>query len=91
MQSSATDGWLGRSRDRVDSFPSSYRTVEDFVTTRGGTRAIKKVLVANNGIAAVKFIRSVRKWAYETFGNEREVRSAPPLQLRRCRSRCCGR
>jgi acetyl-CoA carboxylase / biotin carboxylase 1 len=31
------------------------------------------VLVANNGIAAVKFMRSVRSWAYKTFGNERAV------------------
>ncbi|KAI7003742.1 Acetyl-CoA, partial [Hortaea werneckii] len=31
------------------------------------------VLIANNGIAAVKEIRSVRKWAYETFGDERTV------------------
>lgn len=32
-----------------------------------------QVLIANNGIAAVKMIRSVRKWAYETFGNERAI------------------
>ena len=31
------------------------------------------MLIANNGIAAVKEIRSVRKWAYETFGDERAV------------------
>ena len=31
------------------------------------------VLVANNGLAAVKFIRSIRSWAYKTFGNERAV------------------
>jgi biotin carboxylase len=29
----------------------------------GGHRAIRKVLVANNGIAAVKCIRSMKKWA----------------------------
>lgn len=31
------------------------------------------MLIANNGIAAVKEIRSVRKWAYETFGDERAI------------------
>jgi biotin carboxylase len=31
------------------------------------------VLIANNGIAAVKEIRSVRKWAYEMFGDERAI------------------
>ena len=35
--------------------------------------ALRSVLVANNGIAAVKFIRSIRSWAYKTFGNERAV------------------
>ena len=40
-----------------------------------GSRAyhILQVLIANNGIAAVKEIRSVRKWAYETFGDERAI------------------
>jgi acetyl-CoA carboxylase/biotin carboxylase 1 len=31
------------------------------------------VLVANNGNAAVKFIRSVRSWAYKTFGSEQAI------------------
>ena len=31
------------------------------------------VLVANNGIAAVKFIRSIRSWAYKTVGSEQAV------------------
>ena len=35
--------------------------------------AVRSVLVANNGLAAVKFIRSIRSWAYKTFGNERAV------------------
>lgn len=35
---------------------------------------IEKVLIANNGIAAVKCMRSIRRWAYELFGNERAIR-----------------
>ena len=35
---------------------------------------IEKVLIANNGIAAVKCMRSVRRWAYELFGNEKAIR-----------------
>ena len=31
------------------------------------------MLIANNGIAAVKEIRSVRKWAYDTFLDERAI------------------
>ena len=50
--------------------PSS---VKDFVALHDGHSVISSVLIANNGIAAVKEIRSVRKWAYETFGNERAI------------------
>lgn len=47
--------------------------VKDFVAAHGGHTVITNVLIANNGIAAVKEIRSVRKWAYETFGDERAI------------------
>ena len=47
--------------------------LKEYVKSHGGHTVISKVLIANNGIAAVKEIRSVRKWAYETFGNERAV------------------
>ncbi|KAF1971051.1 acetyl-CoA carboxylase [Bimuria novae-zelandiae CBS 107.79] len=47
--------------------------VKDFVTAHDGHTVITSVLIANNGIAAVKEIRSVRKWAYETFGDERAI------------------
>ena len=30
-----------------------------------------QILIANNGIAAVKCMRSIRKWAYEVFRNDR--------------------
>lgn len=39
-----------------------------------GKRAIENILIANNGIGAVKFIRSVRRWTYEVFGNDRAVK-----------------
>lgn len=47
--------------------------VKDFVAAHDGHTVITNVLIANNGIAAVKEIRSVRKWAYETFGDERAI------------------
>ncbi|KKY14001.1 putative acetyl- carboxylase [Diplodia seriata] len=47
--------------------------VKDFVASHDGHTVITNVLIANNGIAAVKEIRSVRKWAYETFGDERAI------------------
>jgi len=55
----------------IDSAPPS--PVTDFVRRKGGHTVITKILIANNGIAAVKEIRSVRKWAYETFGRERVI------------------
>ncbi|KAL0575912.1 acetyl-coenzyme-A carboxylase [Marasmius crinis-equi] len=52
---------------------ASPSKVHDFVKNAGGHTVITKVLIANNGIAAVKEIRSIRQWSYETFGSEREV------------------
>nr|BAA25799.1 acetyl-CoA carboxylase [Rattus norvegicus] len=46
----------------------------EFVTRFGGNRVIETVLIANNGIAAVKWMRSIRRWAYEMFRNERAIR-----------------
>uniref|UniRef100_A0A8C4U806 acetyl-CoA carboxylase n=1 Tax=Falco tinnunculus TaxID=100819 RepID=A0A8C4U806_FALTI len=46
----------------------------EFVTRFGGNCVIEKVLIANNGIAAVKCMRSIRRWAYEMFRNERAIR-----------------
>lgn len=36
----------------------------------GGNIPISRVLIANNGIAAVKAIRSIKKWAYDVFGDD---------------------
>ncbi|KAK6460286.1 acetyl-coenzyme-A carboxylase [Scheffersomyces coipomensis] len=47
--------------------------VTEFVKHHQGHTVISRVLIANNGIAAVKEIRSVRKWAYETFRDERAI------------------
>lgn len=47
---------------------------EQFVTRFGGTHVITQVLIANNGIAAVKCMRSIRRWSYEMFTNDRAIR-----------------
>ncbi|KAJ1555692.1 acetyl-coenzyme-A carboxylase, partial [Cladochytrium tenue] len=52
---------------------SSASAVRDFVTRSRGHTVITRVLIANNGMAAVKAIRSIRRWAYETFGDDRAV------------------
>ena len=33
-------------------------------------------MIANNGIAAVKCMRSIRRWCYEVFKNERAIKFA---------------
>ncbi|KAK0666538.1 acetyl-CoA carboxylase [Cercophora samala] len=58
--------------NRLENAPPSK--VKDFVANHDGHTVITNVLIANNGIAAVKEIRSVRKWAYETFGDERAIK-----------------
>lgn len=49
-------------------------SLEDYVRRLGGAHVIRRVLIANNGVGAVKAIRSMRHWSYNTLGNEREVR-----------------
>ncbi|KAL2894342.1 Acetyl-CoA carboxylase 1 [Bienertia sinuspersici] len=52
---------------------STLPIVDEFCYAVGGKRPIHSILIANNGMAAVKFIRSVRTWAYETFGTEKAI------------------
>ncbi|ODV62628.1 acetyl-CoA carboxylase ACC1 [Ascoidea rubescens DSM 1968] len=50
------------------------QALKEFVIKNNGHTIIQKVLIANNGIAAVKNIRSIRKWSYETFGNDKTIK-----------------
>ncbi|KAF8046826.1 hypothetical protein N665_3391s0004, partial [Sinapis alba] len=47
--------------------------VDEFCKALGGNTPIHSILVATNGMAAVKFIRSVRAWSYQTFGSEKSI------------------
>lgn len=40
----------------------------------GLTFTCLQILIANNGIAAVKCMRSIRRWCYNTFQDERAVK-----------------
>ncbi|XP_046694451.1 acetyl-CoA carboxylase 1 isoform X1 [Silurus meridionalis] len=65
----------GRDRRRADlQRDFTVASPAEFVTRFGGNKVIEKVLIANNGIAAVKCMRSIRRWAYEMFRNERAIR-----------------
>jgi len=57
----------------VEATSSSTTALEDYVKARGGSRPIKKVLIANNGMAATKSILSMRQWAYMELGDERAI------------------
>ena len=46
---------------------------EAWVAQCGGTRAIKRLLVANNGMAAAKFIMSIRSFLFQTFGDDQLI------------------
>lgn len=48
-------------------------SISDYVRRKGGKNVIRRVLIANNGIAAVKALRSIKRWAYETFANDKAI------------------
>ncbi|XP_053562795.1 acetyl-CoA carboxylase 1 [Bombina bombina] len=65
----------GRDRKKIDlQRDFTVASPAEFVTRFGGNKVIEKVLIANNGIAAVKCMRSIRRWSYEMFRNERAIR-----------------
>ena len=39
-----------------------FNSIAEFVKYSEGYHVIEKILIANNGIGAIKAIRSVRKW-----------------------------
>ena len=62
----------------MSSLSSTHRrfpTVANYVQELGGNKGIviEKILIANNGVAAVKAIRSIRRWAYDVFGDEKAI------------------
>jgi acetyl-CoA carboxylase/biotin carboxylase 1 len=73
-------------RARLESHPHhTFASVDEYVKETQGARAIHSVLIANNGISAVKAIRSIRSWCYEMFADEHKitfVAMATPEDLR---------
>merc|ERR1719393_316302 len=57
--------------------PATAQTTEEkmweYVKERGGDKLIRRILIANNGMAATKTIMSIRNWCYNTFGDERAI------------------
>ena len=76
--------WNVKSHRRFTSV-ASYVEALSPVGDKSKATVITKVLIANNGVAAVKAIRSIRRWAYEVFGDERAIQfvvMATPEDLR---------
>eukprot|EP01083_Nonionella_stella_P225808 802487_1 len=47
--------------------------LDEYIFRRGGNTVIQKLLIANNGIAAVKGMRSISRWTYEAFGSQKVI------------------
>lgn len=43
---------------------------EQYIKDRGGERVLRKLLIANNGMAATKAILSLRQWSYLELGSD---------------------
>jgi hypothetical protein len=67
---------LNRKMSEQQDLRVVMQSVDEFVQKYGGNRVIKTVLIANNGIAAVKCMRSIRRWSYEVFHDERAIKFA---------------
>ncbi|KAJ1549144.1 acetyl-coenzyme-A carboxylase [Cladochytrium tenue] len=72
-ESSRTNRQGNGTRANDNAVTSSSSAVQDFVVRFRGHSVITRILIANNGMAAVKAIRSIRRWSYETFGDDRAV------------------
>ncbi|CAF3808089.1 unnamed protein product, partial [Adineta steineri] len=64
----------GLSVGSVGIRPTSMTTPKELSDLLGGSRVINKILIANNGIAAVKCMRSIRRWSYEMFRQENTIK-----------------
>ncbi|CAN0173353.1 unnamed protein product, partial [Hapterophycus canaliculatus] len=45
----------------------------EYIKNRGGSLPIRKILIANNGMAGTKAILSMRQWCYLELGDEKAV------------------
>mmetsp|Transcript_92202 Transcript_92202/g.240639 ORF Transcript_92202/g.240639 Transcript_92202/m.240639 type:complete len:91 (+) Transcript_92202:13-285(+) len=46
---------------------------KEYVEQHGGKRVLKRILIANNGMAATKAIMSMRQWAFLELGSASEL------------------
>lgn len=58
------------SLEAMEKSSKAWTSLEVYCEHHAGTHVISRILIANNGIAAVKCIRSLRRWAYAELGIE---------------------
>jgi hypothetical protein len=58
------------SLEAMEKTSKTWTSLEDYCKFHGGDHVISRILIANNGIAAVKCIRSMRRWALAELGIE---------------------
>lgn len=73
--SNNSNGVLGESKERLETVIQNERNdkMNSFIKEHNGDTFIRRLLIANNGIAAVKAIRSLRKWTYDTFFDDKLI------------------
>eukprot|EP00441_Pelagodinium_beii_P036360 CAMPEP_0197642468 /NCGR_PEP_ID=MMETSP1338-20131121/16115_1 /TAXON_ID=43686 ORGANISM="Pelagodinium beii, Strain RCC1491" /NCGR_SAMPLE_ID=MMETSP1338 /ASSEMBLY_ACC=CAM_ASM_000754 /LENGTH=2163 /DNA_ID=CAMNT_0043215591 /DNA_START=12 /DNA_END=6503 /DNA_ORIENTATION=+ len=55
-------------KEMESSLVDPAKKLEEYVKSKGGDKVLKKILIANNGMAATKAILSIRQWAYLELG-----------------------
>jgi acetyl-CoA carboxylase/biotin carboxylase 1 len=65
--------WSTLEEETTTLAAGGIKSLEQYVKERGGDRVIRKILIANNGMAATKSILSMRQWAYMELGDERAI------------------
>ena len=64
----------GSERTEQSSMASASDKLAEYVANKGGKRVIRKVLVANNGMAATKAILSITKMGDNELGDENAIK-----------------
>jgi acetyl-CoA carboxylase/biotin carboxylase 1 len=54
--------------EAMDQSSMKWDSLQEYVEKHGGSRVISRILIANNGIAAVKCMQSMRRWEYGELG-----------------------
>eukprot|EP00283_Hemiselmis_rufescens_P011697 CAMPEP_0173456070 /NCGR_PEP_ID=MMETSP1357-20121228/55419_1 /TAXON_ID=77926 /ORGANISM="Hemiselmis rufescens, Strain PCC563" /LENGTH=157 /DNA_ID=CAMNT_0014423251 /DNA_START=136 /DNA_END=605 /DNA_ORIENTATION=- len=61
------------SLEAMENVSMQWESLAAYCRHHGGSHVISRILIANNGIAAVKCIRSLRRWTYAELGVEHAI------------------